>query len=528
MLKRGIEVLVGAALAVAMLAVLPAVAEAQGEALGMATPQDERGANHGTEAASVVVRPGDSLWSISEEHLGPNATPRRIANTVERIYAINRVRIGADPDLISSGQSLLLPPIVRATPARNAAEPAEASPTGRGLKSKRERASHTTVGEADTKAGRTSEPVALLDMPTKQVTPKVGSLSVTDAPSPLESFERIARTHLLSVTSAIVGLFPQDPLLRRKLFGWGIMALTVLVTGLLAWKLPLERNVGGYGVWGIPRGYVGRYTPRAKATDRYRGTPELAPAPAVAEPEWRGVDGGAPAVENDANSAGIIVAARRRRVRVLRQQAYGSRRSPNGALATGAHNPQVMRLLRRARTFAPGWPLTGSPPLRRGPSPRNEGDYDGSQDDLCGDARTDAADVSLRRREWEAVDPDRKQALVVSRHAVFRECLALVLEWRMDFWIAQAGSLSEARRVLRNAEAEPDLAVVDLELPNGGGIELIGDICEMWPRVSVLALTTRRNLERAAWAKRAGAGEVLYMDASSDELLEEVRRLENS
>jgi DNA-binding NarL/FixJ family response regulator len=117
---------------------------------------------------------------------------------------------------------------------------------------------------------------------------------------------------------------------------------------------------------------------------------------------------------------------------------------------------------------------------------------------------------------------------VVARHAVFRECLALVLEWRMDFWIAQAGSLSEARRVLRNAEAEPDLAVVDLELPNGGGIELIGDICEIWPRVSVLALTTRRNLERAAWAKRAGAGEVLYMDASSDELLEEVRQLENS
>jgi hypothetical protein len=77
MLKRGIEVLVGMVLMVATLAVVPAVAEAQE---GMAATQDARGANRGAEAAkSVVVRPGDSLWSISEEHLDPNATPRQIA-----------------------------------------------------------------------------------------------------------------------------------------------------------------------------------------------------------------------------------------------------------------------------------------------------------------------------------------------------------------------------------------------------------------------------------------------------------------
>lgn len=131
-------------------------------------------------------------------------------------------------------------------------------------------------------------------------------------------------------------------------------------------------------------------------------------------------------------------------------------------------------------------------------------------------------------RRWEAVDPGRKQVLVVAKHALFRESLALMLERRMEFWIVQAGSLGEARRALGDLDAEPDLAVVDLELPNGDGIELIGDICEMWPRVSVLALTTRRNLERTTRAKQAGAGEVLTMAASIDRLLEEVRRQENS
>jgi hypothetical protein len=389
MLKRGIEVFV--ALVVAMVAVLPGVAEAQ----EMAAPQDARSVNRSTEAASAVVRPGDSLWSISSERLGPNATPRQIANTVERIYALNRDRIGADPDLIFAGQSLLLPPVAGATPARNTAEPAEASPTGRGVKSEWERASSKAGQAPDPLA----EPVALPDMPTKQVTPKVGSPSATDAPSPVESFGRTARVLLSSATSAIVGPFPQDDLLGRKLFGFGIILLTLIVCGLMAWKLPLKRNVGRYEVWGIPKGYVGGYTPRAKATDRYRGTPELASAPTVSEPKWGSVDGEAPAVENDANRAGMIVAARRRRERVLRQQARGSRRSPHGILATGAHHPQVTRLLRRARTSAPWWTLAGSPRLRRGRSPRNKGNYNGRRESLRGDPRTDAAAGVLLRKE---------------------------------------------------------------------------------------------------------------------------------
>jgi nucleoid-associated protein YgaU len=52
--------------------------------------------------ASVVVRPGDSLWDLAEEHLGD---PRRWPE----LYALNRAVIGADPDLIRPAQRLRLP-----------------------------------------------------------------------------------------------------------------------------------------------------------------------------------------------------------------------------------------------------------------------------------------------------------------------------------------------------------------------------------------------------------------------------------
>lgn len=62
------------------------------------------------DAATVVVRPGDSLWAIVGRHLGPDATDGAIATEWPRWYAANRAVIGADPDLIHPGQRLAPPP----------------------------------------------------------------------------------------------------------------------------------------------------------------------------------------------------------------------------------------------------------------------------------------------------------------------------------------------------------------------------------------------------------------------------------
>jgi nucleoid-associated protein YgaU len=58
---------------------------------------------------AVVVRPGDTLWTIAARRLGTTATPALTAATWPRWYAANRPLIGPDPDLILPGQRLVPP-----------------------------------------------------------------------------------------------------------------------------------------------------------------------------------------------------------------------------------------------------------------------------------------------------------------------------------------------------------------------------------------------------------------------------------
>ncbi len=64
---------------------------------------------------TVVVRAGDSLWSICVRLLPPSATAAEVADLVARLYATNRAVIGDDPDLILPGHDLRTPPRVRPT-----------------------------------------------------------------------------------------------------------------------------------------------------------------------------------------------------------------------------------------------------------------------------------------------------------------------------------------------------------------------------------------------------------------------------
>jgi hypothetical protein len=341
----GVALLV--ALAAAVLALFPTVAEAQ-------STSSSRG------SSLVVVRPGDSLWSISRERLGPNASPQQIANGVERIYALNQNHIGSDPDLILPGQEFLVPPVDErsraeasraASPTPQATKPAASGTTSRATKIETEQASRTEVGKTERKAGKTSDdpvaqPVALPNMPPTQIdTPKVGSTSETDDPSqtdaPLrvESFGRTVRALLSSATSAVVGLFPQDDYIGgRRLVGLAIIVLTLLLAALLAWKMSLKRNVGGseaWEVWGVPKGPAGYYAyPAAEAFDRYGNTPGGAPVSRFeAEPDLGGFGGEGAAVKNGRNGAEMIAAIAHSRNRSLRRAGSSPRTRPRTSSA---------------------------------------------------------------------------------------------------------------------------------------------------------------------------------------------------
>lgn len=63
----------------------------------------------GHEPAPVVVRRGDTLWSIAARHLGAGATDADVAREWPRWWRANRAVVRADPDLLLPGQ-VLAPP----------------------------------------------------------------------------------------------------------------------------------------------------------------------------------------------------------------------------------------------------------------------------------------------------------------------------------------------------------------------------------------------------------------------------------
>ena len=67
------------------------------------------GRGRALEPEHVVVRRGDSLWSIVADRLGPGATDVEIARTWPRWYAANAGVIGDDPNLLLPGTRLRPP-----------------------------------------------------------------------------------------------------------------------------------------------------------------------------------------------------------------------------------------------------------------------------------------------------------------------------------------------------------------------------------------------------------------------------------
>jgi hypothetical protein len=57
----------------------------------------------------LVVRPGQSLWSIAAQLLPPSATDAQITGAWHRLHHANLSRIGSDPDLILPGTHLAVP-----------------------------------------------------------------------------------------------------------------------------------------------------------------------------------------------------------------------------------------------------------------------------------------------------------------------------------------------------------------------------------------------------------------------------------
>ena len=112
--------------------------------------------------------------------------------------------------------------------------------------------------------------------------------------------------------------------------------------------------------------------------------------------------------------------------------------------------------------------------------------------------------------------------ILVEDHAAFRDALTSLLNMQPDLEVVgHAGSLAEGRAAL--ALEEVDVAVVDVFLPDGNGVELVRELRRADPHVLIVILTGGVDPQLHALAFEAGADEVCLKAAGIEEILKAIR-----
>lgn len=114
------------------------------------------------------------------------------------------------------------------------------------------------------------------------------------------------------------------------------------------------------------------------------------------------------------------------------------------------------------------------------------------------------------------------RVMLLDDHAALRQALSMVLERDAELSVmGQASSLSEAREHLEGV----DVAVVDINLPDGEGLEIMEDLRAASPQSKVLILSASQDRMTLARAVEAGASGILHKSSSIDGIRVAIHRL---
>jgi DNA-binding NarL/FixJ family response regulator len=117
---------------------------------------------------------------------------------------------------------------------------------------------------------------------------------------------------------------------------------------------------------------------------------------------------------------------------------------------------------------------------------------------------------------------NRIRVLLAEDHETVRDGLRLLLETRDD--IEVVGAAADGRVALERAKAlKPDVAVLDISMPNMNGLAATRAIKEAVPQVAVVALTRHSEDAYVQELLSAGASGYILKQSSFDELLRGIR-----
>ena len=116
------------------------------------------------------------------------------------------------------------------------------------------------------------------------------------------------------------------------------------------------------------------------------------------------------------------------------------------------------------------------------------------------------------------------RVFVVDDHELVRRGLIELIDTEDDLRVVgQAGNVQQALVTLASITA--DVAVLDVRLPDGTGIELCREIRSIYPDVKVLILTSFLDDEAVLGAVLGGASGYVIKDIKNLDLLEAIRKV---
>jgi len=114
------------------------------------------------------------------------------------------------------------------------------------------------------------------------------------------------------------------------------------------------------------------------------------------------------------------------------------------------------------------------------------------------------------------------RVLIADDHPIVRQGLELVINTQPDLQlIAQAKDGEEVVRLTQ--ETQPDVIVMDLQMPVKNGLAAIEEITQLGLETQILVLTSFPEDEMVIEAVRAGAMGILLKDSNPDKLLAAIR-----
>jgi len=132
-----------------------------------------------------------------------------------------------------------------------------------------------------------------------------------------------------------------------------------------------------------------------------------------------------------------------------------------------------------------------------------------------------------RRQGWLCRMPDTNtiRVFLIDDHPVLRESLARALNAESGMVVVgQAGTAGQALHEI--PLAKPDVVVVDLNIPDRDGIELLMVLHAQHPQLKLLVLSGYDDEYRVAEALRAGAQGYLVKTAEISEVVDGIRRID--